>query len=57
MAASSCPCTSAHKTTKLSENALSGLQRNLFTVELEFINLFAVITLSDQVVISGGSRP
>ena len=42
---------SIHKTTKLSENALSGLQCNLITVELEFINLFAVLTFTVQVVI------
>ena len=37
--------------TKLSENAISGLQCTLFTVELEFINLFVVIIFTFQVAI------
>lgn len=39
-----CKCLKA--VTKLLDNAIIGLQCNLFTVEVEFINLFAVITFT-----------
>ena len=51
MTAFTCCYTSIHKTTKLSQNAVSGLRSNLFTAELELINVFAVIIFTDQVII------
>lgn len=49
-------CTTIHKKTKLSESALCGIQCNMLTVELEFINPFAVTSFRAQVVINEESH-